>query len=74
MGQLVGHRVVVVMDRDVVVDVHAGPGPLAVDEGRRRQRPQGGLVQAREQLAPAGAVQAHAPAIEVGEQLGDCAR
>ena len=56
---------------DVVVDVDAGRLPLAVDEGLGGQRPERGLVQALEELPAAGAVQAHGPGVQVGEQLGD---
>jgi hypothetical protein len=36
----------------VVVDVDAGELPLGVDEGLGGQRPEGGAVQALEQLVP----------------------
>ena len=67
----VGDGVVVAVDLDVVVDVDAGALPLAVDEGLGGQRPERGLVEALEELAAAGAVEAHGPGVEVGEQLGD---
>ena len=59
------------VELDVVVDVDARGLPLAVDEGLGGQRPEGGLVEALEELAAAGAVEAHGPGVEVGEQLGD---
>jgi hypothetical protein len=59
------------MNLDVVVDVDAGRVPLAVDEGLGRQRPQGGLIEALEELAAAGAVQAHGPRVQLGAQLRD---
>ena len=71
VDQLVRDRVVVVVHLDVVIDVHAGPAPLAVDEGLGGQRPEDGLVQALEQLLAASPVAAHAPGIELREQLGD---
>jgi hypothetical protein len=40
---------------DVVVDVDTGGLPLAVDEGLRGQRVEGGLVQALEEPAATGA-------------------
>jgi hypothetical protein len=55
----------------VVVDVHARGLPFAVREWFRRQWAQGGLIQPREQLGAADAVQAHAPSVELGQQLSD---
>src|SRR5690606_25247055 len=40
-------------DLDVVVDVHLRGGPLAVDEALGRKRPQGRLVEALKERAPA---------------------
>ena len=62
----IGDGVVVAVELDVVVDVDARSGPLAVDEGLGRQRPQRGLIEPLEQLPPAGAVQAHGRPVEVG--------
>ena len=71
VDQGVGDGVVVAVNLDVVVDVDAGDRPLAVDERLGRQRPQRGPVQSLEELAAAGAVQAHGPRVQVGEELGD---
>jgi hypothetical protein len=61
----------VAVDLDVIVDVHAGLHPLAVEEGRGGQRAERGLVEPREQRVAADAVPPHAAGIEIGEQLGD---
>ena len=64
--------VVVPVQLDVVVDVDPRVDlPLAVDERLGRPRPERGLVEAREELPAAGAVQAHGAGVHVGEQLGD---
>ena len=69
--QGVGDGVIVALDLDVVVDVDAGDFPLAVDEGLGRQRAERGLIEAFEELAATGAVHAHRPRVEVGDQFGD---
>ena len=72
VDERVGDGVVVPVQLDVIVDVDARVDlPLAVDERLGGQRPEGGLVEPREELAPAGAVQAHGAGVQVGEQLGD---
>ena len=54
--------------RNATEDVHPGVDfPFAVDEGLGGERAQGGLVQLGEQLAPAGAVQAHRAGVEIAE-------
>ena len=63
--------IVVAVDLDVGVDVDAGDLPLAVDERLGGQRAQGELIEALEERAAAGAVQAHRPRVQVGAQLGD---
>ncbi len=50
--ELVGHRVVVAFNRDVVVDVHARLFPQRELVGLRRQRAQRRTVELFEQLAP----------------------
>jgi hypothetical protein len=67
----VRHRVVVMRDLDVVVDVHAGDLPLAVDKGGGRERAQGRPIQPGEQRVPAGVVVAHAAGVQLNQQLGD---
>ena len=68
----VRHRVVVVVDLDVVVDVDARVLPLGVREGLGRQRPERRPVEALEELAAArAAVVAHRLRVELVEQLGD---
>ena len=68
----VGDRVVMPVQLDVVVDVDAGVVvPLADDEALGGQRPEGGLVQAHEEVVAAGAVQAHGAGVQVLEELGD---
>jgi hypothetical protein len=42
--QVVRHAVVVRIKSDVVIDVHAGAGPLAEVEGLRRKRGQRGFI------------------------------
>ena len=72
VDERVGDGVVVPAQLDVVVDVDPGVDlPLAVDERLGGQRAEGGLVQPLEELAPAGAVQAHRARVQIGEQLGD---
>src|SRR6266508_2908475 len=62
----VGDGVVMAVDLDVVVDVDAGVDrPLAVDEGLGGERAQRRLVDALEELAAAGAVQAHGAGVEI---------
>lgn len=48
LHQLVGHRVVMPVDLDVVVDVHPSLLPLGIDVGLLRQRAQGRAIQAVE--------------------------
>ena len=67
----IGHGVVVAVELDVVVDVDARHGPLAVDERLGRQRPQRGVIEAFEELTAAGAVEAHGPRVQIGEELGE---
>lgn len=71
VGQRVRDGVIVVLDLDVVVDVHPRLRPRPVDERLGRQRAERRLLEAREELLAAGAVEAHAPGIEIDEQLGD---
>ena len=57
---------------DVIVDVDPGVDlPFAIDEGLGGERAEGGLIEAFEELAAAGAVQAHGAGVEIREQLGD---
>jgi len=68
----VGDRVVVPVELDVVVDIHAGVVvPFADDERLGRQGPEGGAIQALEELPAASAVQAHRARVQALQQLGD---
>src|SRR5713226_6042163 len=72
VDQRVGDGVVMAVELDVIVDADAGADPpVAVDEGLRRKRAERGPIQLLEELAPAGAVEAHRPGIEIREELGD---
>jgi hypothetical protein len=70
--ELVRDAVVVVLDRDVVVDVDAGVHPLGELVSARRQRAQQRTIELLEELAPRDAELAHRPRVERGEQLPDC--
>ena len=72
LNQPMRHGVEVVLDIDVVIDVHAHLAPLGVDEAFRGQGPERGLVEAEKEIA-AGlpAVALHRPRVEVGEELAD---
>lgn len=50
LDQGVGHRVVMPVDRDVVIDIHPHLFPGGVDVRRCRQRAHGGAVDGREGL------------------------
>ena len=69
--QGMGDRVIVVVDFDMIVDGDLGDLPLAVDEGRRGQRPERGPVQAREQVLAARPVAAHLAGVQLDEKLPD---
>ncbi len=71
VDERVRHRVVVVVDLDVIVDVDAAALPVGVDEALGGQRPQRGPVEPLKQSAAAGAVDAHRALVQVVEQLGD---
>ena len=60
------------VDVDVVVDVDARVDrPLAEDEGLGRERAEGGLIELDEELAPAGAIDAHDLRVERLQELAD---
>jgi len=68
----VGDGVVVPVELDMVVDIHASVVlPFADDERLGRQGPKGGAIQALEELPAAGAVQAHRARVQGLQQLGD---
>src|SRR6266540_4843300 len=70
--ELVGDGVVVAVDVDVVVDVDACVDrPLADDEGLGRERTECGLIELDEELAPAGAIDAHDLRVERLQELAD---
>jgi hypothetical protein len=71
VDERVGDGVVMALELDVVVDADAGADfPFAVDEGLGGERAERRLVQALEELAAAGAVEAHGARVEIGEELG----
>lgn len=66
-----GHRVVVAVDLDMIVEPGAPHAPFGIDISRRRQRPCR-TVDLLEQLTPCAPDPAQNPAvIEIGEQLAD---
>lgn len=71
VDERMGHRVVVMINLYMVVDVDLGELPHPVDEGRRGQRAQRGLIEPQEELPPARLVVAHPAAVQVVEQCAD---
>ena len=71
LQQLIGHRVIMLVDRDVVIEPGAALLPFRVDIGCHRQRLQGRLVQLREQLPAAGPEMARDLVVELVEQRAD---
>src|SRR2546422_3462589 len=69
--ELVRDAVVVVVELDVVVDVHTAVLPLGHLEAVRGQSSQCGTVQALKQLAAGGAKVSHRAAVEIAELLPD---
>ena len=69
--ELVGDGVVVVVDLDVVVDVHGAFLPLGHLVAVRRQGPQGGPVQPLVELPPGGAQVLHRAVVDPLEKLPD---
>src|SRR5262245_23311129 len=70
--ELIGDGVVMAVDVDVVVDVDAGVDrPLAQGEGLGRERTERGLIELEEQVAPAGAIDAHNLGVERLQQVAD---
>ena len=65
------HRVEVLVDLDVVVEVHPAALPVGIFIGRRRQRLQGGPVDLLIERASGGAPAAHRPVVELIDQLAD---
>jgi hypothetical protein len=67
-----GDGVVVAVDVDVVVDVDPRVDrPLAEDEGLGRERAEGGVIELREEVAPAGAIDAHDLGVERLQELAE---
>ena len=54
LQKLIGHRVIMLVDRDVIIEPGAALLPFSINVGRHRQRLQGWLVQLVEQLPAAG--------------------
>lgn len=72
VDQGVRHGVAVVVDLDVVVDVHPGLPPFGVDVPVGREWLEGRAVKPlEEQAAGLPAVPLHRPGVEVLEQVGD---
>ena len=72
VDQRVGHRVGVLLDGNVVVDVGLGAPLLGVLLRFGRQRPQRGAVEPLEEVAPAGAIVVpHRLGVEEREELRD---
>lgn len=69
--ELVGHAVVVVLDRDVVVDIDAARLPLSHLVALGRQRLQGRSVKPFVELTAARAQMLHRPPVELDELLAD---
>ena len=69
--QLVRHRVVVLVDLDVVVEPDPAFLPFGEDVGLGRQRLERFALQRLEQRAAAGAEMARRPVIDLHHQLGD---
>ena len=65
------HRVEVLVDLDVVVEVHPAALPVGIFIRRRRQRPQRGPVDLLVERAARGAPAAHRPIVELIDQLTD---
>jgi hypothetical protein len=65
------YRVEVLVDLDVVVEVHPAPLPVGIFIGRRRQLPQGRPVDLFVERASGGAPAAHRPVVELNDQLTD---
>jgi hypothetical protein len=65
------HRIEVLGDLDVVVEVHPAPLPVGIFIGRRRQLPQGRPVDLLVECASGGVPAAHRPVVELNDQLTD---
>lgn len=64
LQQLMGHGVIMSVDRDVVIQSGAALSPFRIDIRRNRQRLQGRLVQLFEQLLATGAEMARDLVVE----------
>jgi hypothetical protein len=72
VDERVRHRVGVVLDGDVVVEVDPRVLPFSILEGHRRQGAQRRLIQAGEEFAPArAAVVAHRLRVQCDQEIGD---
>jgi hypothetical protein len=69
--QAIGNRVEAALDLDMVVGRDAAALPGGEGVGLDRQNLQRRRVDLGEQLGPAGAVAAHDPGVEFGDQVGD---
>ena len=69
--ELVGDAVIVVVDQHVVVDVHAGVGPLGDLVPGRGQRAQQGAVKLVEEVTTGDTEPAHHARVERGQQRPD---
>ena len=71
MHQVVGHAVEVRIERDVIIDVHPGPAPLAQVEWFRRERLQGRFVDRLPDRRPRSILLTERPMIQLVQQLAD---
>jgi len=71
LRQLIGHRVMMPVDRDVVIEPGAALLPPGIDMGRHRQRLQRRLVQLFEQQAAAGPEMARDLVVEPVQKRAD---
>ena len=71
LQQMIGHRVIMLVDRDVVIEPGAALLPFREDIRCQRRRLQGGLVQLLEQLSAAGPEMARDFVVELVEQRSD---
>ncbi len=67
--ELVGHRVELPVDRDVVINIHAGHLPVCILEAIRWARPQRRSFELLEEVSTALPVPPHHVTIQIDEQL-----
>ncbi len=67
----VRHRVVMLLDLDVIIEADPAFLPFGVDVGLGGQGAEGGALQLLEQLSPAGAEMARHTAVQLFQELAD---